>query len=156
MDLYCLFKDFGGHVMAGLGIVGGIYGYFRHDRKLKEQEKRLNDLQIKRFEKEEAQEKMAEIRASIIHGSRGTSKIRFVNVGKSNAYNVRIEILTSEKEMEGVVLSDEWGPYDMINPQMYREERIALCIGCPDIISLNVIWDDAYGKNRKVKLDVPL
>ena len=35
--------------------------------KIKEQELRLNELQIKQFEKEEAKEKMAEMKANIIH-----------------------------------------------------------------------------------------
>ena len=46
--------------MSVLGILGGLWAYFRHDRKIKSQEKILNDLQIKQMEKELEKESMAD------------------------------------------------------------------------------------------------
>ena len=40
-----IIKNWGGHIMSVLGILGGLWAYFRHDRKIKSQEKMLNDLQ---------------------------------------------------------------------------------------------------------------
>lgn len=46
-----IIKNWGGHIMSVLGILGGLWAYFRHDRKIKSQEKMLNDLQIKQMKK---------------------------------------------------------------------------------------------------------
>ena len=51
-----IIKNWGGHIMSVLGILGGLWAYFRHDRKIKSQEKMLNDLQIKQMKKELAKE----------------------------------------------------------------------------------------------------
>ena len=84
-------KNWGDIILSGLVAVGGIFAYFKHDKKLKEQEAKLNELQIRQFEKEEAKEKMAEMKAAIIYGHKGSAKIRFVNAGKADAKNIKIE-----------------------------------------------------------------
>lgn len=100
--LLSFIKEWGALLLSSLGICGGFCAYLRHDRKIKEQELRLNELQIKQFEKEEAKEKMAEMKANIIHSHGGIAKIIFVNVGKNDAKHVRIDILSSEEEMSGI------------------------------------------------------
>lgn len=154
-SLIDIFKNWGAHIMSAMGILGGLWAYFRHDRKIKNQEKILNDFQIKQIEKEVAKEKMAEMKANIISSHKGTAKIRFVNAGKVNAYNVRIEILTPEEEMARIYYGANFGPYDVVNPQSYREETLFLCEGHSDTIDLKIIWDDEYQKNRSVSLSVP-
>lgn len=149
------FKEWGGHILSGLGIIGGLWAYFRHDRIIKGQEKLLNELQIKQLSKAEDEEKKAEIKCNFIHG-KGGGHIRFVNAGKSDARNVRIEILTPENELGGFLMHNDWGDYDLINPQSYREELVGLCIGCPDIIKVKVMWDDDFAKDRTNILSVPL
>ena len=54
--LLSFIKEWGALLLSSLGICGGFFAYLRHDRKIKEQELRLNELQIKQFEKEEAAE----------------------------------------------------------------------------------------------------
>ena len=115
--LLSFIKEWGALLLSSLGISGGFCAYLRHDRKIKEQELRLNELQIKQFEKEEAKEKMAEMKANIIHYHGGTARIRFVNAGKNDAKHVRVDILSSEEEMSGIYLRGSFGPYDVINPQ---------------------------------------
>lgn len=149
------FKDWGGHILSSLGILGGLWAYIKHDRKLRDQEKRLNDFQIKQFEKAETEEKMADMKCFVIHGEKGNGRIRFYNDGKSNARNVRVEILSSDEDMRAVDVED-WKSYKVINPHSYREENLSLSIGCPDTIDLRIIWDDDYQQNRSVDLSVPL
>ena len=150
-----IFKEWGGHILSALGIIGGLWAYFRHDRIIKEQEKLLNTLQIKQLSKAEEDGKKAEIKCNFIHG-KGGGHVRFVNAGKSDARNVRIEILTPEKELDGFLMHNVWGNYDLINPQSYREELVGLCIGCPDVIKVKVIWDDDFASNRTTILSVPI
>lgn len=149
-----LLKEWGGHIMSVLGIAWGIYAYLRHDKKLKIQEARLNELQIKQLEKEVANEKKAEMKANIIPGHHGTSRIKFVNTGKVDAQNVRIEILSSDKDKECIYHSN-FGPYDVINPLSYREEKMYLTEGYPDVIRLKIIWDDEFQRDNSVTLSVP-
>lgn len=149
-------KDWGAHIMSGLGILGGLWAYFVHDKKLKSQERMINDMQIRHMRKIEDKECQAEIKANLISRGKGNYRIRFVNSGQSDALNVRIEILTPEEELVCVIREEHWGPYDLINPQSYREEMIGLCIGAPDIISIKVTWDDSFQKDRTAVLSVPL
>lgn len=141
-DLYSLFKDFGGHVIASIALVGSGCGYFIHDRKLKK-------LQLRQYEKDEAKEKMAEIKVNSYRRGNGTACIAFVNAGKAKAFNVRIEILDSTEKLKTVIIDDPWGPYEMINPQSSMEERIALCEGCPKVLYLKIRWDDDYARDRE-------
>lgn len=150
-----IFKNWGAHIMSAMGILGGLWAYFRHDRIIKSQERILNDFQIKQIEKEQAKEKMADMTARIIPGNRrGNAKIRFINTGKVDAQNVRIEILSSEEDMSGIIHSN-FGPYDIVSPLLYKETYLALCEGHSNTITLRIIWDDEYQKNRSVSLSVP-
>lgn len=156
MDWIGFIKDWGAHIMSALGILGGFWVYFRHERKIKIQEKRLNELQIRQMQKAEAKELQADIKCNVIHGNNGSAKIRFVNAGMSDALDVRVQILTPEEDLKSVFYSKQWGPYNMINPQSYREEKISLYFGHPDSLLLHVTWNDAYEKDRAVRLSVPL
>lgn len=149
-------KDWGAHIMSALGIIGGLWAYFSHDRKLKSQARMINDMQIRQMKKSEDKERKAEIKVSLIPKGKGTHRIRFVNAGLSDAFNVRIEILTPQEELISVLHDENWGPYDLINPQSYREERIGLCMGHPDVIRIKVTWDDSFEKDRTSILSVPL
>lgn len=149
-------KEWSSLTLSVLTILGSLWGYFIHDKKLKSQEKRLNDLQIKQIEKEEAKEKMAEIKACVIRDVKGNTKIRFINSGKSDAINVRIDILTSKEDMSLIRCKDTWGPYEIINPQTYREETLTLYLGHPNVIKIKVTWDDGCMKDRETNLSVPI
>lgn len=147
-------KNWGDILLSVLVAIGSLVAYIKHDKKIKRQEAKLNELQIKQYEKEEAKEKMAEMKANIIRGHKGNARIRFINAGKVDAQNVRIEILTSADEMLRIYHS-EFGPYNVINPQLYREEQLALSTGHPNTIDLKITWDDEFQKNRSVTLSVP-
>ena len=150
-----LFKEWGGHILSGFGIIGGLWAYFRHDRIIKNQEKLLNELQIKQLSKAVDEENKAEIKCNFV-ACKGGGRIRFVNAGKSDARNVRIEILTPKKELDGLLMYNDWGDYDLINPQSYREESVGLCMGCPDVIKIKVLWDDDYELGRSSIMSVQL
>ena len=59
-------KDWGSYIISVLGIIGGLWGYFRHDKKLKSQEKIINDMQIRQMRKTEDKECQAEIKAEFV------------------------------------------------------------------------------------------
>ncbi len=153
--LFDILKDWKSYIIPVVGAIGGFWVYVRHDRKIKSQEEIINDLQIKQLSKVEDENKKAEIKCNFIH-SKGGGRIRFVNAGKSDARNVQVKILTPEEELGGILMYDDWGGYDLINPQSFREELIGLCIGSPDVIKMKVTWEDDYSQDRSTILSVPL
>lgn len=156
METVNFLKEWGAHLMSGLGIIGGLWAYIKHDQKLKSQERMINDMQIRQMQKSEDKERQAEIKANLISKGKGNYRIRFVNAGMSDALNVRVEILTPQENLSSVIFNGSWGPYNLINPQSYREEWIGLCMGHPDEILINVTWDDSFQAGRTSKLSVPL
>ena len=98
---------------------------------------------------------MAEMKAAIIPGHKGSARIRFVNAGKADAKNIKIEILSTKEEMSGILYT-KFGPYDVINPQSHREEHLSLCEGHSKTIKLRITWDDEFQKERSVSLSVPI
>lgn len=155
MDWIEFVKDWSGLILSALCIIGGVFAYLRHDRKLKLQEKRLNDLQIRQLQKAEARELQANIKCNA-YRSKSNSIVKIVNAGPSDASNVRVEILDQDK-LEGLIFFHEnWGPYDLINATNSVEERIALCCGHTEHLKLKIVWDDEYCKDRETILNVQL
>lgn len=148
MDFVELLKEWGGLVLAGLAILGSTFTYFRHDRLIKKQEKKLNDLQIKQIQKAEAQERQAKVECNVIREGKGNAKIRFYNSGLSDARNVRIEILNRKELEDSIIIRNEWGPYSLLTPKGYREESFSLFEGHIKELKLRIIWDDDFDSNR--------
>lgn len=155
MDWIEFVKDWGGLILSALGTTGGVFAYLRHDRKLKLQEKRLNDLQIRQLQKAEARELQANIKCNA-YRSNSNSIVKIVNAGPADASNVRVEILDQDK-LDGLIFFHQnWGPYDLINAANSVDERIALCEGHDEFIKLRIVWDDDFCKNRETILNVQL
>jgi hypothetical protein len=155
MDLVGFVKEWGGHIMSALGIMGGLWAYFRHDKKLKSQERDKNEKLLREMRKSEEKELQAEIKACLISNG-GTYKLRFINTGLSDAREVRVEIQTPKEELASVLLDEDLGPYSLINPNSHIDERIALREGHPKVICIKVTWNDAFRMNRTSLLSVPL
>ena len=124
--------------------------YFIHDRKLKQQQKILNEYQLKVVE----QNKKAEVRATIINrqsdrlGNRsGTLVIK--NYGKATAYNVRFK---RKNEMYSDIFDSCWD-YPQLLPGESQEKHVECRTGEQTAI---VTWDDEFGKNRQYKRTLDL
>jgi hypothetical protein len=155
MDWIEFVKEWGGHILSALGITGGVFAYLRHDRKLKLQEKCLNDLQIRQLQKTEAKELQANIKCNA-YRNKSNSIVRIVNAGPADASNVRVEILDQDK-LEGLIFFHQsWGPYDKINATSSVEERITLCCSHTEFIKLKIVWNDDFSKDRETILSVQL
>lgn len=57
--------------------------------------------------------------------------------------------------MAKIYYGTNFGSYNVVNPQLYREETLFLWEGHSDTIDLKIIWDAEYQKNRSVSLSVP-
>jgi hypothetical protein len=136
-------------VLSLLAIALTIIMYFKHDKRLKKQEEKLNAYQIKKIEDEESDSKKAQIRGNIIRGDKGKRILKIFNSGKAIARNIRIEYLGN---MEGIYPNDNHFPYELLNPQDSTEIYLLLSEGA---IKLNVkfLWsDDSANDNEFIQV----
>lgn len=139
MELYSL-------IISVLALIASIFTYLRHDKKLKEQERRINEYQLKQIEKEDLESKKAAIRGNIVKGLKGGRTLKVYNSGRATARNIRVEGL----DVNGIFyMRRDIFPYELMNPQDYTEVTIHLVACCPSTIKLKYIWDDEYGDNNE-------
>lgn len=139
MELYSL-------IISVLALIASVFTYLRHDKKLKEQERRINEYQLKQIEKEDLESKKAAIRGNIVKGLKGGRTLKVYNSGRATARNIRIEGL----DVNGLIhRADKLFPYELMNPQDYTELTMHLTYGCPSTIKLKYIWDDEFGDNNE-------
>ena len=135
-----------GLIISILALLASAFTYFKHDKKLKEQERKINEYQLKQIEKEDLESKKAAIRGNIVKGLKGKMTLKVYNSGRAIARNIRIEGL----DVEGLFhRADEVFPYELMNPQDYTEVNIMLFNNCAPTIKLKYIWDDESGKNNE-------
>lgn len=135
-----------GLIISILALLASAFTYFKHDKKLKEQERKINEYQLKQIEKEDLESKKAAIRGNIVKGIKGKRTLKVYNSGRAIARNIRIEGL----DVEGLFhRADEVFPYELMNPQDYTEVNIMLFNNCAPTIKLKYIWDDESGKNNE-------
>lgn len=135
-----------GLIISILALLASAFTYFKHDKKLKEQERKINEYQLKQIEKEDLESKKAAIRGNIVKGLKGKRTLKVYNSGRAIARNIRVEGL----DVEGLFhRADEVFPYELMNPQDYTEVNIMLFNNCAPTIKLKYIWDDESGKNNE-------
>src|SRR5690606_2878301 len=72
--------------------LGSIFTYFKHDRILKRQEKKLNEYQLQKIEQEQEDNKKAVLRAELQNAGSNKRNLQIANVGLSTAKNVRLRL----------------------------------------------------------------
>ncbi|WP_409149259.1 hypothetical protein [Sphingobacterium sp. BS-2] len=132
-------------VFSIIAIFGSLLTYFIHDRKIKAQEKLINDYQINKIIEEKIEKTQAVIRASIIKGNNGNRTLRVYNKGKATARNIRLFILDEPEYL----YSTNPFPFPALNEKENVDLIIHLHMGSPDNISFELIWDDEYAENNK-------
>lgn len=139
MELYSL-------IISVLALIASIFTYFMHDKKLKEQERKINEYQLKQIEKENLENKKAAIRGNIVKGLKSGRTLKVYNSGRATARNIRVEGL----DVNGIFyMRRDIFPYELMNPQDYTELTMHLTYGCPSTIKLKYIWDDEFGDNNE-------
>lgn len=88
------FLEWGGLTTGCLGIAGSIFVYLRSDRKLKSQQKQLNELQLELLSEEREDKKKAHLNVVCQKRAQGSYDLVIANSGKSAANNVRLKIIT--------------------------------------------------------------
>ena len=129
-----------------LAIVLTIAMYFKHDKRLKKQEEKLNSYQLKKIYNEESDNKKAQVRSNIVKGEKGRRTLKVYNAGKSSATNIRLEYLTSTN---GLFEGKNPFPYELLNPLDYTEVVFQLTKDSPETIKVKFAWDDEFKKDNE-------
>ncbi len=128
-----------GLIISVIAILLSLFTYFKHDRKIKEQSKLLNEYNIEKITKERIDSQKAIIEANVISGEKGTRIIKVYNKGKSLAKNVNVIF----PDVKGFDVFINPCPID-IRPQNGIEIKIALYMSGPEKIDLTFEWTDDY------------
>ncbi len=132
-------------ILSILAILGSLFTYFYHDKKIKHQSKRLNDYQLKKFETEDIENRKAQIKGKIKKGERGQRTLIISNAGKATAHNIRLEIIS---EQNGII-NLKFNPYEMLNPLEDTETVFFLTEGHIPILKVKYIWNDNFQNNNE-------
>ncbi len=134
-----------------LAFGGGVYTYFVHDKRLKEQQALLNDLNIEKLKRENREQAKADVRVSLtidkdpqnfsMHSFYNDAGIvRVTNFGKASAYNIRIR----QKGYSNIICYD----IEQLAPNEYRVYHETWESGKLRDAVIITQWDDECGKNR--------
>lgn len=133
-------------IISVLALLFSAFTYFMHDKKLKVQERKINEYQLRLFEKEDIANQKAAIRGNIVKSLKGNRILKIFNSGRASARNIRIDGL----DVDGLFhRADKLFPYELMNPQDYTEISIYPSLGFPYTIKLKYIWDDESGTNNE-------
>jgi len=122
------------------------FNFWFYDRKIKIQDVKINDYQIRKFELEDKEKKKALVKGNIVKEEKGKLILKVFNSGKANAYNVRLEFMS---KMNNIIYSDNIFPYQKLLPQDGTSITMQMCIGCADTIEVKFMWDDDSQKDNE-------
>lgn len=141
-------------LISAVALVVSLYTYFAHDRKLKPQEQKINEYQLKQLQKEEQAEKKADIvgEMSLIKaGDNGV--LRVFNRGLSSAKNIRIEGFDYENYS---IPNNAILPYGCLNAGEDFSLKIFRIGRSFPTMTITFIWDDEWGVDRKNQQTIQL
>lgn len=127
-----------------VAILGSLTTYLVHEKKLKSQERKINEYQIRKFEAEDAEMKKAFIRANLIKGDRGKRIIKIYNKGKATARNVCFSIVEGDDIENKLFIGHNPFPLQYMNEHDYVDLIIHLHSGSPDQVTIRLTWEDDF------------
>lgn len=146
-------------LFSAIALFGSFFTYLVHDKKLKKQQAILNELQIKKLQKEIEEETAVEIRPTLInvvksmHTNRITGTLSLKNYGKGEAKDVEVyacvnggrhsHFNTKERRIKSLL------------PGQYEEISMDWGIG-DDCIDVLLKWCDAKGMEYTSSHSLPL
>lgn len=130
---------------------------FFSDRKTKQLDLRLKQIELARKEKESEESKMASVEVNVVETARKqANKLRFYNKGKAIARNVRFTIPTDD-EANAIRLytNNDYLPYPQLLPQQSFDVPYQDFGDLPHQ-TIVITWEDDFSKDRKVEMVVDM
>jgi len=140
-------------ISAGVAFISAIFTgfmFYRYDKRLKEQEQKINDFQLKEYARKEIESKKASLRAEVFCIN-GEWKIMIQNEGVAPARNVRLLSpgLTPE-EGRIKIMNESILPYPILN----RNDRFYLDLCLMEFHDIKPViqlfWDDDCDVDRNI------
>jgi hypothetical protein len=144
--------DVAGLLISILAILFTAYTYLIHDRKIKKQEKLLNEYQIKKIESEEIESLKANVEAHIYEEKQGKNVIKVYNKGKATARHLNVNIPDSNNYIK---VGTNPCPIDL-KPLQGIEFTILLSTNYPDKLTITYEWGDGINENNIESQDLQL
>ena len=146
-------------LFSAIALLGSLFTYLVHDKKLKKQQAILNELQIRKLQKEIEEEASVEIRPTLInvvksmHTNQITGTVLLKNYGKGEAKDVEVyacvnggrhsHFNTKERRIKSLL------------PGQYEEISMDWGLG-DDCIDVLLNWRDAKGMEYTSSHSLPL
>lgn len=145
--------------LSALALIGSCFTYFVHDKKLKKQQALLNDLQIKKLQREIKDNESIELRPTLInvtksmHTSQVTGVLLIKNYGRAEATDVEIRAYVNDgmhihyNEKQRLIKS--------FLPDQQDEIPVDWGFGA-STIEVWIGWNDTFGKKCFKSYSLPL
>lgn len=144
--------EIAGLIISVIAILFTGFTYFKHDSKIKKQEKLLNDYQLAQIESEKIESLKANVEANIYEVKQGKNAIKVYNKGKAIARHVNVIIPDSDKYIK---IGTNPCPIDLKQNQSI-EFIILLSTEYPDKITITYEWGDGVNENNVESQDLQL
>ncbi len=133
-------------IISTITFFGGVVLFWKYDKRLKSQERRLNEYQLRKNEQAETNSRKAFIEANIVKGIKpGQRNLKIYNKGEAQARNINMEILGAYPNtlwtLEGMF------PHSKLNKHQGFDVPFTCvkCIGdAPQKLKVKFTWDDDY------------
>jgi len=132
-------------IIGCLALLISVIGFWLFDRKLKKQDIKINDYQLKKYREEEIVNRKAQVRA-VFQENNGKTILKIHNSGKAVANNIRLDFLSG---MKGIYVTNHIFPYEKLLPQESTSLTLTLCTNAPDKIEVKLTWDDEFKKDNE-------
>lgn len=135
--------------LSALALMGSCFTYLVHDNKLKKQQALLNDLQIKKLQREIKDNESVELRAKLInvtqvgYDTRYKGTISLMNYGKAEAKDVEVYAYVNDMHSH---YNEKRRVIESLLPGEYYEIPIEWSFMCANSIDVFLKWSDVSGK----------
>ena len=134
--------------LSVIAIAASAFTYFKHDKKLKEQEQKINAHQLKQIADSEVEAKKANIIGATHKNSQNATILTITNKGKAIARNIRVVGLDDGKYC---FYGPDLLPYEFLNPGDTFELKFTANLASLYKEKVTYYWDDDFMDNNHLE-----
>jgi hypothetical protein len=141
-------------IISVIAIAFTVVMYFKHDKRLKKQEERLNVYQLKKIDEEESEKKKAYVRGEIIKEEKGKRVLKIRNTGKTPAKNIDVKFLNNfiegDPSTEKVFIMNFSNPFELLN--INDDFDIIMHLNAyhsTDVLKVKLTWEDDFSNQNE-------
>lgn len=134
-------------IVSIIALLGGLVGYILHDRKLKKQEAKLNDLQVTELETAQSNRKKADVRMQTVYFEKGNGILKLFNQGEADAYNIKWDF-----QEDILTKIPKHGEYEHLLPGQDIGLPYVFLSRDDDTTNVTITWEDNFSKNNSVTI----